>query len=176
MDILNILFWIFVVYFFIVFIGLRFVAPFMGFKQYLPPNILPEEIKQEIKNLEASSHDQESYLKLAYDLVMQKTLHRWKHSRFQAAFKLPRLFVNDLEEIWHTNKFIYCTGINFILYTLLANSKYFKAEDVKIKYVFLNFVLHQYLKVKVNGIWVDADPAGAGIRGKPLGQHASLFG
>jgi hypothetical protein len=42
--------------------------------------------------------------------------------------------------------------------------------------VFVNFVIHQYLQVKVDNGWIDVDPAGTGIRGKPLGKHLSWFG
>jgi hypothetical protein len=89
---------------------------------------------------------------------------------------LPKLFKKDLAEIWNTKGFVYCTSINFIVYVLLANSKYFNVQDIKVRHVFLNFVPHQYLQVKVGGKWVDVDPAGAGIRNQPLGTHASFFG
>jgi uncharacterized protein YggE len=51
-----------------------------------------------------------------------------------------------------------------------------KSEDIKIKHTFANFVPHQYLQVKVAGVWIDVDPAGVGIRKKPLGTHLSWFG
>jgi hypothetical protein len=173
------LYWISAVlaaYFFLVFVVLRLVVPFMGFKQYLPPTDLPPEIKSAIIDLENKSHDPMSYLQAVYDLVLDKTIHQWKHTRFKAGTRLYRLFVKDLAEIWQTHDFVYCQAINFVVYVLLANSKYFKTSDVKVKHVFANFVCHQYLQVKIGGNWVDVDPAGSGIRGKPLGTHLSWFG
>ncbi len=163
-------------YFLVVFVGLRLVVPFLGFKQYQPPEDLPPEIRQTVAELENKSTDQMSYLQAVYDLVLHKTLHQWKHTRFQAAVRILRAWVKDLEEIWETEDFIYCTAINFLIFTLLANSKFFKAQDVKVRHVFLNFVPHQYLQVKIGNKWIDVDPAGSGIRGKPLGYHASWFG
>ena len=61
-------------------------------------------------------------------------------------------------------------------FVMLANSKFFKEDDIRFKYIFLNFVPHQYLQVKVGEKWIDFDPAGAGIRGKPLGTHQSFLG
>jgi hypothetical protein len=173
-------FWIILViiavYFFLVFVVLRLVAPFMGFRQYLPPTNLPPEIVQAIAELEKNFFDQYTYLQAVYDFVMQKNSKQWGHTRGKAVIMLPKLFIKDLSEIWHRQGFVYCTAVNFIVYTLLANSKFFKAQDVRIKHVFVNFVLHQYLQVKVEENWIDVDPAGTGIRGKPLGTHLAGFG
>jgi len=174
------IFWIILIiiaaYFFVVFVLLRLVAPFMGFKQYRPPKDLPKDVRQTIVELENKSADQESYLRAVYDLVLDKTLHQWKHTRFKAAVRIPRVWVKDLAEIWETKDFVYCTAINFVIYTMLADSKFFTADDVKVRYVFVNFIIHQYLQVKVGDEWLDVDPAGAGIRGRPLGAHLSWFG
>lgn len=172
---MSFVFWlviIVVVYFFLVFVVLRLVAPFMGFRQYTPPADLPADVRGVITQLENKSSDANSYLEAVYGWV----LGRWEHSRFKAAIFLSKLFKKDLQKIWQTKGFIYCTSINFIVYTLLANSKFFEPEDVKVKHVFLNFVPHQYLQVKVGDKFIDVDPAGAGIRGFGIGHHASFFG
>ena len=176
MNILTYILIVVAVYFFLVFVLFRMIAPFYGFRQYEPPTNLPPKVRQAITDLENKSHDQMSYLQAVYDFVTDKTIHQWKHTRFKAGTHLARAFVNDLEEIWESEGFVYCTAINFVAYTLIANSKYFKIEDVKIKHVFLNFITHQYLQVKVGDKWVDFDPAGSGIRGQSLGTHASIFG
>ena len=163
-------------YFFIVFFVLRLVAPFFGFKNQMPQTDPPQEIKETISLLESSAGGQQAYLQAVYNLVLDKTLHQWHHSRFQAAFRLPRLFVKDLAEIWQTKDFLYCTAINYAAFILLANSKFFTPKDIKVRHVFLNFVLHQYLQVKVGEKWIDFDPSGSGIRGKSLGFHSSFFG
>ena len=167
---------IFSLYFLVVFVGFKFLAPYFIQRDFVLPKPLPEFIQAAVFDLESAAKDQRAYLEAAYSLVMDKNERQWKHTRFQAAFNLPRLFVKDLEELWSTKDFIYCTGINYILFVLLASSKFFKPGDVRVKNVFLNFVLHQYLEVRVGEAWVDVDPAGAGIRGRPLGKHAEWFG
>lgn len=163
-------------YFFIVFVVLRLIAPFMGFSGYKMPQNVPLEVLQAVKDLENKTTNQQAYLEGVYKLVLYKTNYQWKHTRFQAALRLNKLFVKDLQNIWSTQDFLYCTAINYLGFTMLVKSKYFKIEDIKVKYVFLNFVVHQYLQIKVGENWVDFDPAGAGIRGFNLGSHASLFG
>jgi hypothetical protein len=178
-KIMNLLIYILIVaviYFFLVFVLLRLVAPFYGFRQYAPPTDLPPKVREAILGLENKSHDQMSYLQAVYDFVTDKTINQWKHTRFKSATNFSRGFINDLEEIWESEGFVYCTAINFVAYTLIANSKFFKVEDVKVRHVFLNFITHQYLQVRVGGKWMDFDPAGSGIRGGGLGTHASIFG
>ena len=163
-------------YFFVVFVLLRLTVPFMGFNGFTPPKELPGQVRDAVAYLESKATDQQSYLQAVYDLVMKKTLDQWRHSRFKAATRIRRLAVKDLKEIWLTQDFIYCGPINFVVFVLLVKSKYFTDKDIKVKHVFLNFVPHQYLQVKVGKKWVDVDPAGSGIRKQPLGTHASFFG
>jgi hypothetical protein len=152
------------------------VVPFMDWEGFKPPRQTPEEVKAAIAELELRAHDQRSYLEAVYELVLDKTLHQYKHTRFKAAFYIPRAFVSDLSEIWQTHDFLYCTGINYLLYVLLIKSKYFKPEDVRVKHVFVNFFIHQYLQVRIGDRYIDVDPAGTGIRGKPLGTYLRFFG
>ncbi len=176
MDYILLVFEILAGYFFIVFVVLRLVAPFMGFRGFKVPLDVPEEIMNTIADLENKSVNQQVYLEAVYKIILYKTNYQWKHTRFQAALRLNRLFVKDLQNIWSTPNFLYCTAINYLSFTMLVKSKYFKIEDIKVRYVFLNFVVHQYMQVKVGGTWVDFDPAGAGIRGFNLGNYASFFG
>ena len=148
----------------------------MEFGGFKPPRKIPEEIQAAIAELELRATDQRSYLEAAFELVMDKNESQWHHSRLKAALRIPRAFVSNLSEIWETNDFIYCTGINYLVSALLVNSKYFKPEDIEVKHVFVNMFIHQYLKVRVGNAWVDVDPAGTGIRGKPLGTHLAGFG
>jgi hypothetical protein len=159
-------------YFLLVFVGLRMVAPFMGFKQYVPPANLPEEVKQAILELEIKSGDPESYLKNAFNFV----LSRWYAVRHKAVTNFPKLFRKDLKAIWHEPGYAHCSTSNFILYTLLANSKFFKASDVKVRHVFVNMIVHQYLQVRVGKTWVNVDPAGAAIKGWGIGKYLRFFG
>ena len=176
---MQLLIWLLIivtVYFFLVFVVLRLFVPFLGFKQFSMPTELPPEIRQTITDLENKSQTPAAYLQAVYDFIMDKNAKQWKHTRFKAATKLPRMFVSDLTEIWQTQDFLYCTAINYAAFVLLAGSKFFKASDVKTKHVFVNFIIHQYLQVSVDHTSVDFDPAGTGIRGLGLGHHLSFFG
>ena len=148
----------------------------MGFVKYPLPTQIPSEIQAVIAQLEQKSQDQKSYLAVVYDFILQKNNNQWQHTRFKAGTQLYKLFKKDLAEIWNAQGFVYCQSINLLMRVMLAGSKFFKDEDVRVKHTFLNFVLHQYLQVKVGDGWVDADPAGSGIRNRPLGTHASIFG
>jgi hypothetical protein len=173
------LFWLIAacaVYFFLIFVVSRFVVPFMEFGGFKPARRVPEEVQAAIADLELRAYDQRTYLEAVFELVMDKNYSQWNHTRFKATIHLPRAFVKDLSEIWQTKDFIYCTGINYLVAALLVNSKYFKPEDIRVRHVFVNMFIHQYLQVRVGNSWVDVDPAGTGIRGKPLGTHLSFFG
>ncbi len=163
-------------YFLLLFAGTRLVVPFMSFGGFKPPGQLPREMTDKIAELESSSQDQMAFLRSVYGLILEKTLRQYKHTRFKAGTRFFRAFVKDLGVMWNTNDFLYCTGINYLLYTMLIKSKFFRQEDIKVRHTFVNFFIHQYLRVKIGQSWVDVDPAGTGIRGKPLGEHLSFFG
>ena len=166
-----------VIYCFLVFIASRFLVPFMDWGGFKPATQVPDGIKAAIAELEARAINQRSYLEAVYDLVMQKNRSQWHHTRLRVLLNLPRAWVTELSEIWETHDFIYCTGMNYLVAALLVDSKYFKAEDIRVRHTFVNFFIHQYLQVNVRGSsWVDVDPAGSGIRGKPLGTHLEWFG
>lgn len=167
---------IIIVYCLLIYVVTRIVVPFMGWRGFERPKAVPQEIRIKIAELESQAQSQEDYLKLVYDFVLHKTKNQWNHTRFRAFYHIPRAFVKSLEEIWNTKDFLYCTGINYLVYVLLAESKFFRPEDVKVRHVFVNFFIHQYIKVKVGSAWVSVDPAGTGIRGKPLGTHLAGFG
>jgi hypothetical protein len=172
MKIVYIIFLIALAYFLFAFVILRFLIPFMGLKKYVLPKDLPQELKETVLSLENQSVDQRFFLEAVYKFI----LRGWNHGRFGVLLHFPKLFRSDINEIWSDKSFAHCNHLNFLAYGILANSKFFKEDDIILKYVPLNFVLHQYLKVRINGEWVDFDPAGAGIRGKPVGTHQSFFG
>jgi hypothetical protein len=188
MGIFWIIFSVIAVYILLVYVASRFVVPFMGWRGFERPVAVPEGISMKIAELESHAVDQQSYLTLVYDFVLEKTLNQWEHTRFRAATHIPRAFVKDLKEIWETKKFVYCTGINYLIFVMLTGSKFFSAkggsasggkavnEFIRVRHVFVNFFIHQYIQVKIGDKWVDVDPAGTGIRGKPLGTHLAGFG
>ena len=158
-------------YFFAVFGLSRFLIPFMGFKKYSPPRDIPEEIKETIKELKNRSVDQRSFLEATYNFVQE----RWQAERLKTISHFPLIFRTNIAEIWQRPGYAHCNTINFILFTLLVNSRYFTEDDIRIKHIFFNMVIHQYLRVRVGGEWLDVDPSTKYLR-LPIGQHSRWFG
>lgn len=159
-------------YFFLVFFVLRLTAPFMGFRQPVPVGELPGEMRQAIAELEVQSQGPSDYLQKAFKFV----LSRWYAERHKAVTELPKLFRGNLQQIWQQPGYAHCTTQNFILYTLLVNSRFFKPDDIRIRHVFLNFVPHQYMKVRVEQGWIDVDPAAVSSGITVYGKHGSGIG
>lgn len=158
-------------YFFIVFFLSRFFVPFMGFRKYLPPAAIPDDVQQTIRELEEKSKNVRSYLENAYQFVRSN----WQAERLKTVTHFPLIFRTDLGAVWRQRGYAHCNTINFILYTLLAKSRYFAVEDIKVRHSFFNMVLHQYLQVKVSGQWIDVDSSVAYLK-NPVGRRAHLFG
>lgn len=160
-------------YFFIIFVVIRLVFPFMGFSGKLSmPQQIPPEVQAKIRELENASATPEQYLKSAYDYVAST----WHAGRFTTIFMASMAFRKDLSKLWDSPGFAHCNTQNYILFVLLADSKFFEADDVRTRTVFFNVFIHQYLEVKLDGKWIDVDPAGASIHGKPFGEHIEWFG
>lgn len=149
----------------------RLIIPFRGFKKPLLPKEIPAEMEKIIKELEQKSPDARTYLENVYNFVQS----RWRAERLKTILKFPLIFRTDIGEIWNSPGYAHCTTINFIFYTLLVKSKFFKEEDIKFKEIFFNMVPHQYLKIKVGGEWIDADPSVTYLK-LPLGKRARFFG
>lgn len=81
-----------------------------------------------------------------------------------------------MEQVWNTPGYAHCNTQNYLLYLLLLASNLFSPVDIRIQTVFCNFFIHQYLQVRINGSWINVDPAGGTIRGLPIGRHISLWG
>lgn len=159
-------------YFILIFLVLRITVPYMGFGRLKLPNVLPLEIQNVIKELESVSSSKEEYLKNAYNFVVNK----WHAGRLATIFYTKLAFRTDLKALLNEPGFAHCNTQNYLVFVLLSGSKFFKPEDVKVKTVFFNFFIHQYIRVNLDGKIIDVDPGGASIRGMPLGTHISFFG
>ncbi|HVY67994.1 MAG TPA: hypothetical protein VHA30_03835 [Patescibacteria group bacterium] len=144
----------------------------MGFFKPKLPREIPEEIRTAIAEMEDKASGGSQYLAAAYAFVG----NRWRSGRMNTVFYFPLAFRRDLLKIWRRPGYAHCNTQNYLLFVLLAGSRFFRPEDVRFRCVFFNMFIHQYLQVRVDGAWVDADPAGATIRGAPLGSHISFFG
>jgi len=68
-----------------------------------------------------------------------------------------------------------CTISSYILRIFLVKSGWFREADVRRRHVFVNFIIHQYLQVKINDKWLDVD-VGEKQRGLSIGEHLKYFG
>lgn len=156
-----------------VFVLTRMITPFLGFGEFKLPEEIPQKIKEKITELESASATPEEYLKFSYDFITS----RWHAGRLATLRFAPLAFRSDISKIWDEPGYAHCNTQNYLLFVLLAGSKFFKQTDIKTQYIFFNFFIHQYLRVNISSSkWLDVDPAGASIRGMPLGTHISWFG
>lgn len=156
-------------YFVIVFILPILIIPHMRLKDGLPKNI-PIDIQKKIEEIKLVVKTPEEFLQKSYDFLGNK----YHSERLATILKFPYLF-KDLDEVWGMEGYVPCTLSNFLLTIFLVKSNFFKAEDIKRRYVFVNFVPHQYLKVKLGSKWVDVD-VGEKQRGMPMGKYLRFFG
>jgi len=157
-------------YIFVVFILSRLVIPHLGFKEDNIPEQIPESMLEKINEIKNQSSSREQFLNLAYNYLGS----RFCSERLNTFLKFNYLY-KSLDQIWLMEGYIPCTINNYLFKIFLIRSGYFKNEDIRLRYVFLNFILHQYLQVKINDKWLDID-VGEKQRGMPIGKHLKYFG
>lgn len=158
------------IYFLSVFVLSRFFVPHLDFRKEKLPENLPVGMIEQITKLKNQSNSAVEFLQLAYDYLGSK----YRSERFDTLFKFNYLFKN-LAEIWNMSGYTPCTQSNSLMRIFLMQSGFFADEEIKIRHNFVNFCIHQYLQVKVNGEWMDVD-AGEKQGGMPLGKHLKFFG
>ncbi len=165
-----IFFYITAVYVSAVFVLSRFIIPHLGFKEEKIPEILPESMSEKIKEIKNQASGAEHFLNLTYNYLGKK----YRSERFNTIFKFHYLF-KSLEQAWRMSGFMPCTISNYFLKIFLVKSGWFEETDIRRRYVFVNFVPHQYLQVRLGDKWLEVD-VGEKQRGLPLGKHLKYFG
>lgn len=135
-----------------VFVLSRFIIPHSGFEEEKIPEKLPETMLEKIREIKSRASDAERFLNLTYDYLGEK----YRSERFNTIFKFHYLF-KSLDQAWQMSGFMPCTISNYFLKIFLVKSGWFEETDIRRRYVFVNFVPHQYLKVKINDKWLDID-------------------
>jgi hypothetical protein len=149
---MEIFFYSAVVYILAVFVLSRFIIPHSGFEEEKIPEKLPETMLEKIREIKSRASDAERFLNLTYDYLGEK----YRSERFNTIFKFHYLF-KSLDQAWQMSGFMPCTISNYFLKIFLVKSGWFEETDIRRRYVFVNFVPHQYLKVKINDKWLDID-------------------
>jgi len=158
------------IYIIVVFGLSRFFIPHLGFSRDSLPEKIPEDMERIIDRLKSKTNSPKEFLKLAYEYLGSK----YRSERFNTALNFHYLF-KSLDEIWRMKGFMPCTQSSFLLRIFLIRGGFFREEDIKRKHEFVNFILHQYLQVKIGNKWIDVD-VGEKQGGMPLGKHLKYFG
>lgn len=159
-----------IAYIFIFFVLSRLIIPHLGFREEKISEIIPAEMMVKIDEIKMRAHTGEEFLNLTYDYLGSK----YRSERLNIFLKFNYLF-KTLEQAWQINDYVPCTINNYLLKIFLVKSGWFKEKDIKRQHVFVNFVPHQYLKVKINNQWLDVD-VGEQQRGMLIGNHLKYFG
>lgn len=159
-----------IIYSIIVFIISRLCIPHLGFKKSKLPKKLPLSLKLKIKELKLKSKNRKEYLRNTYKYLTKKY-----HGKRNTIIKKPKqLFETNIKNIWKRKGFIPCHTFTQLVRLFLVKSKLFKEKDIKIKHTFFNFILHQYLEVRIKKKWHKID-AWAKFIGIKFGDYGRLF-
>jgi hypothetical protein len=167
MEPITLLLEILITYVVIVWIILPLVVPNLGIRRKVPRE-LPLYWREVLDGLQASHGSDKEFLVRAYEAVTA----RYHGGRMETVTKFWKAFQNPFTQ---APGFMYCTGMNYLLRTLLVQSGRFAEVDIKIVHVPLNFIIHQYLRVRADGVWYDVDPWAQRF-GTPFGKKRVWFG
>jgi hypothetical protein len=160
------IFYILIAYLIPVFILSRFVIPHLSIGSDPLPETIPDGMRREIEKLkDLSGGLKRRYLELAFEFVGS----RYHSERLGTITEFFQFFY-PLERIWDKKGFVQCTLSNFVMRIFLVRSGIFEDGEVERAHTFANGVPHQYLKVLLDGRWIDVD-VGEKQRGLKIGEH-----
>lgn len=158
----------FVAYLVLVYVGLRLVVPFFGFRKAPLPVDIPAHLRETIARLDAEASDDLDFARRAHAYLSAK----YTGSRIRTVTNFWRAF-QDPTRI--TSGFLPCTCQNQLLRILLVRSGRFTDDDVELCAVPLNLFVHQYVRLNVAGKGIDIDPWSAFL-GVPFGKKCAYIG
>lgn len=162
------IFYIVSVYLFSIWVVLRLVVPYMGFKKTRIVESVPEYLSEAIEEIKANSSTQADALRHSYDYVVQK----YYGNRMRTVLNFWRAFGSFENK---SAGFLPCNMQNQLLRTLLVKSGFFMDSDIRIRVTPFNFFIHQYLQVRIDDKFIDVDPW-SDFLGLELGKKSSWFG
>ncbi len=163
-----VIFFIAFLYVFSVFFASRLFIPYLGFEKAPLPDAIPKGMEREILRLKGARSKKE-FLQKTYDFLG----NRFEGGRFRTFANFGLMFC-PIDYLWAKKGFVQCTIHNHFLRIFLVRSGFFRDDEIRLRHTFLNFNIHQYVQVKLNGKWVDVDLSWRKYR-IPLGSHASFF-
>lgn len=154
--IIKILTFSFAAYLTVIFFLSRLFVPLLRKSNCKIHDKLPKDMQKTIYKIKKKSKGKYEFLKNSYDYLIRK----YHGGRLITLVRVDLLFLTDIETIWKRKGYIPCTQHNYLLRIFLINSGFFDEKDIMRKHTFVNFNIHQYLKVNINGKWINVDPAG----------------
>lgn len=161
------------VHLFLFFVVSRIFVPFLGFKKHKLENDIPNEIMDDIHKIKSKTKSKKEFTKEAFLFLSKKFKSLWFHT----LLRFDIVFLRDLNKIYQQKDFLSCNSHNHLLRIFLVKSGYYKDSQIEIRHTFLNFGIHQYLRVYDNGDngkFFDLDLWGHTM-GVPIGKHARIF-
>ncbi len=156
-------------YIFLFFFISRILIPYLGFKKSGLPDKIPQEMQKEINRLKKRAKSKREFLLLAYGYLGK----RFHGGRFRTFTHFGLMF-KPIGELWSRKGFVHCTAHNHFLRIFLVKSGFFREEEIRLRHTFINFNIHQYVQVYLDGRWTDVDLSGISFN-VPFGKHAWLF-
>ena len=145
-----------------------YVIPFARKKPL--PSRLPRQLEESVELLNKKSRTPYEYIVNARDLTLSVN----HGGRFKAVGRVHLAFQRELSVLLRRRGFMHCTQLNHLMRILLAKSKFFSDDDIRLRTTVVNLFFHQYLQVRVAGQWYDVDLVGDWM-GVPLGKHVWGF-
>jgi hypothetical protein len=131
------------------------------------PDEIPENFISVINQL-SYCQNQTDCLNLAYEVLSQK----FHGEHIKTCTRFWKIWQSDIGKLWDEIGFMHCTNINYLLRFILVKSKWFKDEDIKLRWtLYLYFLPHQYAVVQVNSRKIPVD-IWAKTLGIKLGDYA----
>ncbi len=154
-------------YILFVFVFLRLVIPGMGFRPSPLPRRIPGWLSEEIERLSREYPSKHAFLRASYQYLTRN----YQGGRMKTILLFWHLFYSPFRI---RSGYIPCTTHNLLLRLMLIRSGKFREEDIRTQVVFLNFSLHQYLKVRIGSRLIFVDP-NSHYLGVPFGSRAIFF-
>jgi hypothetical protein len=120
-------------------------------------NVLDKDIPQDMWEKIKTNNKSETkldYLKYSYYEVGNRYT---SEPRYYLREPYSKFWVTDVKEIWEGTADRPSTVQNYMLKLLLVKSGKFSEEDIVGINMYYGITPHQYLKVKINGEWIDVD-------------------
>ena len=143
----------------VVFIVLFLNLFYMTLIYYFPieiPQQLPDDMKFFVNTMMSESKSDFEFIQKVYYFVD----NRYGSTRLAYLWFPDKVLERNFTTIWNTPGYQPCYSQNVIMQAMLLESGHFELKDIQSINI-LSYFPHQYLKIKIDGTWLNVDPWGA---------------